>query len=67
MKKLLSTFALGLLSTGAFAQATQGISYTDEFIIIDMYQACYTKGAYAKCDIPEAGSFSLTGSGSVSN
>lgn len=67
MKKLLTTLALGFASFGAFAQATQGISYTDEFIIIDMYQACYTKGAFARCDIPEAGSFSLTGNGSVSN
>lgn len=67
MKKLLSTLALGLLSTGAFAQATPGISFTDEFIIIDMYAACYNRGAYAKCDIPEAGNLSLTGSGSSSN
>ncbi len=67
MKKILSTLAFGLVSFGAFAQGTQGITYTDEFIIIDMYTACYTKGAFAKCEIPEAGNFTLTGSGSTSN
>jgi hypothetical protein len=66
MKKLLTTFALGLMSTGAFAQATPGVSYTDEFIVIDMYAACYQRQMYQKCDIPEAGNFSMSGSGSTS-
>jgi hypothetical protein len=65
MKKILSSLALGMLSFGAFAQTQSGITYTDEFIIVDMFQACYKRGMFAKCDLNDRGiGLVMTGAGS---
>lgn len=66
MKKIISSLALGLISAGAFAQASNGITYTDEFIIVDLQKACYEKQKISRCDLSEEGiSLTLNGSGSI--
>lgn len=56
MKKLISSLAFGLMATAAFAQqAEKGISFTDEYIVIDMSKACYNTNQFVKCDLNDFG------------
>lgn len=67
MKKILSSLALGMISFGAFAQTT-GITYTDEYIIIDLFKTCYEKQKLQRCELINDGiSMTLTGSGSITS
>lgn len=65
MKKLLTTLALGMVSVGAFAQTTNGITYTDEHIVIDVKEVCHKAKKFLTCDLNNIGlGVVLTGSGS---
>lgn len=68
MKKIISSLALGMISFGAFAQTSTGITYTDEYIIVDLNKACYEKRKISRCDLAEDGvSLTLIGSGSITS
>ena len=65
-KTILPLVAISLFSTMANAQ-TKGITYTDEHIIIDVFEVCYKQNKQALCDLNEVGiGLVLKGSGSNS-
>ena len=65
MKKLIPFLAGSLVSFGAFAQSTTGITYTDEHIVIDVKEVCHKAKKFASCDLNNLGlGVVLTGTGS---
>ncbi len=68
MKNLfISALMMATASWGALAQtsnANSGITYTDQYIIIDMQKACYSQQGVAKCDLNQKGvPFVMIGTG----
>lgn len=55
---------LALTSLGSYAQTlnASGITYTDQYIIIDLEKVCWSKKLYTRCDLNDKGiPFVLTG------
>ncbi len=64
--KLIIGALLALASTGALAQSNassaNGITYTDQYIIIDLEKTCWDRKAYTHCDLNDRGiPFVITG------
>lgn len=62
--KILLSLMIAASSTGALAQTTanSGITYTDQYIVLDLNALCWSKRMYTRCDLNDKGlPFVITG------